>query len=228
MNIITNNMKNLTLNETFDEINNFKNLFDSNNFLNENSNEEKYINNDFINNFSQSLTLSNDDDELYTNNKIRLTAYNRFKDALFIKNISKNIIHEIAMSIEIAMFNKYDGVNKYYKEKYRELIFNLRDDSNPELNERIFKNIINPIQLVNMSYLELASDKLKAERAYRIKWNKLDSRVDLQNSQNITDLFKCGKCKGNKTSYYQLQTRSADEPMTTFVTCVNCNNRWKC
>lgn len=30
-----------------------------------------------------------------------------------------------------------------------------------------------------------------------------------------------------KTTYYQMQTRSADEPMTTFVTCVNCGNRWK-
>jgi len=41
-------------------------------------------------------------------------------------------------------------------------------------------------------------------------------------------LFKCGKCKSTKTTYYQMQTRSADEPMTTFVTCKNCGNRWKC
>lgn len=40
-------------------------------------------------------------------------------------------------------------------------------------------------------------------------------------------MFKCGKCKTYKTTYYQLQTRSADEPLTTFVTCTNCNNRWK-
>ena len=40
--------------------------------------------------------------------------------------------------------------------------------------------------------------------------------------------FKCGKCKSVKTTYYQLQTRSADEPMTTFVTCKGCGNRWKC
>ena len=41
-------------------------------------------------------------------------------------------------------------------------------------------------------------------------------------------LFKCGKCKSTKTSYYQMQTRSADEPMTTYVTCRGCGNRWKC
>jgi len=40
--------------------------------------------------------------------------------------------------------------------------------------------------------------------------------------------FKCGKCKSVKTTYYQMQTRSADEPMTTFVTCMGCGNRWKC
>ena len=42
-----------------------------------------------------------------------------------------------------------------------------------------------------------------------------------------TDDFKCWKCKSKKCTYYQLQTRSADEPMTTFVTCINCGKRWK-
>jgi hypothetical protein len=46
-------------------------------------------------------------------------------------------------------------------------------------------------------------------------------------SQARTTMFKCGKCKGNDCFYFQMQTRSADEPMTTFVTCANCNNKWK-
>jgi DNA-directed RNA polymerase subunit M/transcription elongation factor TFIIS len=48
------------------------------------------------------------------------------------------------------------------------------------------------------------------------------------NEEDYNGLFKCGKCKSVKTTYYQMQTRSADEPMTTYVTCKNCGNRWKC
>ena len=46
--------------------------------------------------------------------------------------------------------------------------------------------------------------------------------------EDYSGLFKCGKCKSVKTTYYQMQTRSADEPMTTYVTCKGCGNRWKC
>ena len=43
-----------------------------------------------------------------------------------------------------------------------------------------------------------------------------------------TDVFTCRKCKGNQCTYYQMQTRSADEPMTVYVSCCICGNRWKC
>ena len=43
----------------------------------------------------------------------------------------------------------------------------------------------------------------------------------------VQGMFECGRCKSTKTTYTQKQTRSADEPMTTFVTCSNCKNRWK-
>ena len=46
--------------------------------------------------------------------------------------------------------------------------------------------------------------------------------------ENYNGLFKCRKCKSVKTAYYQMQTRSADEPMTTYVTCRNCGLKWKC
>jgi transcription elongation factor S-II len=45
-----------------------------------------------------------------------------------------------------------------------------------------------------------------------------------------TDMFTCRRCKKNQCTYIQLQTRSADEPMTTFVTCITegCGSKWKC
>ena len=46
--------------------------------------------------------------------------------------------------------------------------------------------------------------------------------------EDYEGLFKCRKCKSTKTSYYQMQTRSADEPMTTYVTCKACGTKWKC
>lgn len=46
--------------------------------------------------------------------------------------------------------------------------------------------------------------------------------------ENQDGMFKCRRCNSLKTTYYSLQTRSSDEPMTCFVTCTECKNRWKC
>ena len=43
----------------------------------------------------------------------------------------------------------------------------------------------------------------------------------------MTDVFKCRKCGSRSCSYYEIQTRSADEPMTQFINCLNCGNRWR-
>jgi transcription elongation factor S-II len=47
------------------------------------------------------------------------------------------------------------------------------------------------------------------------------------NKAMATDQFKCGRCGKRETTFYELQTRSADEPMTKFITCLNCNNHWR-
>jgi transcription elongation factor S-II len=47
------------------------------------------------------------------------------------------------------------------------------------------------------------------------------------NKAMATDMFKCNQCHKRETTYYELQTRSADEPMTKFINCLNCGNRWR-
>lgn len=39
---------------------------------------------------------------------------------------------------------------------------------------------------------------------------------------------QCPKeCGGSKAYFFQLQIRSADEPMTTFYKCVECSHQWR-
>ena len=72
----------------------------------------------------------------------------------------------------------------------------------------------------------MASDEMKQFRQECAKEGIRDAQV-AKNQGTETSLFKCNKCGQRKTTYTQLQTRSADEPMTTFVLCLECGNRWK-
>ena len=47
------------------------------------------------------------------------------------------------------------------------------------------------------------------------------------NIEASTDMYTCKKCKSKRCTYYELQIRSADEPATIFVTCLDCGKHWK-
>ena len=64
--------------------------------------------------------------------------------------------------------------------------------------------------------------------ALKLREKDMEMERSKAKEEDYEGLFKCGKCKSTKTSYYQMQTRSADEPMTTYVTCKGCGHRWKC
>lgn len=45
--------------------------------------------------------------------------------------------------------------------------------------------------------------------------------------ERMGSIGRCGRCRNTNLDYRQAQTRSADEPLTTFVHCEKCGNRWK-
>jgi transcription elongation factor S-II len=140
-------------------------------------------------------------------------------------NLEKGIYnYALKEATNRKVVKKWD--NPYYTQIYldrlRSIYINLADNS--LLNH--VKNGTVPVKsLAFMTHQEMQPEKWDALIQAKIKKDK--SKYDTQ-QEAMTDTFKCRKCHSNKCSYYQMQTRSADEPMTTFVTCLECANRWKC
>jgi DNA-directed RNA polymerase subunit M/transcription elongation factor TFIIS len=110
-----------------------------------------------------------------------------------------------------------------YKARLRSIYFNLTPN--------IIKSITDK-EKVNSSYNTafMTHQELNPER-WIIPLQELafkNNQFLEDNMEAATDTFTCGKCRTKKCTYYQRQIRSSDEPMTTFVTCLNCGNRWKC
>ncbi|KAK5583280.1 hypothetical protein RB653_004871 [Dictyostelium firmibasis] len=133
---------------------------------------------------------------------------------------------DLAIEIEAELFDIYRGVTKEYKEKLRSFRFNLK--KNDSLRLSLLNRQISVSKFCSMDIYSMASDELKEERKKLDKFNTEASMLG-QNNEATTDQFQCGKCKQRKCTYTQLQTRSADEPPTTFVKCCvkGCGNRWR-
>jgi transcription elongation factor S-II len=56
---------------------------------------------------------------------------------------------------------------------------------------------------------------------------KRETKLLEGNKDMATDQFKCGRCYKRQCTYYEMQTRSADEPMTIFIRCLNCGKQWR-
>lgn len=109
---------------------------------------------------------------------------------------------------------------KIYLNHTKSILMNLND------------NIINQIKNKELKAQSVAF--MTHQELYPEKWSELieikmkRDKVKFENNiEATTDTFTCRKCKSNKCSYYLLQTRSADEPMTCYVTCLECGKRWK-
>ena len=137
---------------------------------------------------------------------------------------SKKIENSIYnFTIDFITNNDYvDYVNVVYSDKFNNLFDNINGViKNDYLLEQINTN---NFDLDNIAFMQ-------PNEIYPEKWKKIINRLDLINEKQknmaTTDIFTCKKCKKNRCRVHQMQTRSADEPMTTFVTCIVCNNTWK-
>ncbi|EIJ88466.1 transcription elongation factor S-II [Nematocida parisii] len=108
---------------------------------------------------------------------------------------------------------------------FRTKYLNLKDASHKWLCTSVYNGVLAIEKFIAMTGDEMRSKELKELEAKIFQRALLDTTIAQQEAE--TDIFFCTKCKQRKCTYRQLQTRSADEPMTTYVHCVVCKNNWK-
>jgi transcription elongation factor S-II len=169
-------------------------------------------------------TLVITDPNLFRKN-IQLQLYNQLNDTEFSQLLEMGIFkYAIKEADNRKIVKKWNNelFVEIYKSKLRSIYFNLT----PDIIESIKNKKINsPYKIAFMTHQELNPDRwIIPQQELAFKNNQFLE----DNMEAATDTFTCGKCRTKKCTYYQRQIRSSDEPMTTFVTCLHCGNRWKC
>ena len=110
-----------------------------------------------------------------------------------------------------------------YRDKTEDIMYNLEQNHSTviSIKKKVKRNKYNPY---NLAFLH--PDELDKDNWSKITLRKLTTEDKLNNLPTI-EWKSCRDCKRNEYFYYQLQTRSADEPMTTFYICKNCDKRYK-
>jgi len=143
------------------------------------------------------------------------------------KSIFNCTVRETRLKGEIPAWE-----NKMFKERYKMKFLNIKYNlEHSDLVQRILSKevkttTIGGLTATGLNPVGLAAQAIRERHEYHAR--KLMSAKKLEDDKNFEGMFTCGKCKSKRTTYFQMQTRSADEPMTTFVTCLDCNKRWKC
>ena len=133
--------------------------------------------------------------------------------------LDKSINNYCNIYINLNNINKA-YLESTYKTKSNELLKCLDSE-----NEYLINALrTNEISVEDLPYI-------KPQDLNKKQWDKIVKRLEYiefkKNNMATTDIYECRKCKQSKCYVYQAQTRSADEPMTTFVTCTVCGNHWK-
>jgi len=152
--------------------------------------------------------------------------FNLSTEDIIIINLEKGIFNE---TIRFCRNNNYElkWSNSHFTKKYsqiaRKVLANLTYTPNAkDVKLNILNDTWPPETIACKSHREL-----NPEEHAEIKSKIMSKYINTEPEQEHDGFFKCGKCKSKKTTYRQAQTRSADEPMTTYVTCLNCDHRWK-
>ncbi|VDM44987.1 unnamed protein product [Toxocara canis] len=163
-----------------------------------------------------------------TNNEVRNKCVEMLLKALQSGVLPNGAISpkDVAVRIESKIFQVNGDTGSKYMSAVRSRVFNLRDKKNPTLLENVLTGVVEPERFALMTVEEMASDEMRRQRASFTEQAIKEHEMPMQEG-TASDMFKCDNCHKKNCTYSQMQTRSADEPMTIFVFCRECGSRWK-
>jgi len=146
----------------------------------------------------------------------------------FALNLEKGVFNwTLNKASEKKVVKKWD--DPYFVELYRSHLRSVYTNlkKNPTLVSLIGleEGKIKPHEIAFMTHQEMMPERWVVLLEKKAKEDANRSEV---NVQATTNTFTCRRCRSKQCTYVQIQTRSADEPMTTFVSCIDCGNNWKC
>jgi len=109
-----------------------------------------------------------------------------------------------------------------YTSRLRTISYNLK--KNNDLLFQVKKGQITPEVFSSITHQEMNPSHWKEKIEQKIKRDRSKLTTNIEAS---TDMFCCKKCKSKRCTYYELQTRSADESATIFITCLDCGKNWR-
>ena len=145
---------------------------------------------------------------------------------ILVANLEETIFKKIMSGVDAKQNSAaYEEVKRSYNRVLRTKSFNLK--SNATLRHALMHREISVECFVDMTPKQMLSKNTLENIEKKLKLMSNEKMLSKTLHGTTRDDYTCERCHSKKTSMVQLQLRSGDEPMTTFVTCVTCSFRWR-
>ena len=114
--------------------------------------------------------------------------------------------------------------NPFFSQLYTDRLRTIYRNLNKETLAAIQSGELSPQQFAFMTHQEMNPEHWAELIQQKVKRDASKFNTNIEAS---TDMYTCKKCRSKRCTYYEMQTRSADEPMTIFITCLYCKKHWR-
>jgi hypothetical protein len=162
---------------------------------------------------------------LQTSNSLQIIAdRNNITPETVASNIEKGIFNYTIRECNFKkLVKKWENPTfvQIYIDRLRMIYSNM---NSPTILDGLKSGEILPQGVAFMTHQEIQPDKWNPliEKKTKRDASKCDKNVGAS-----TAMFTCSRCQSKNCTYYEMQTRSADEPATIFITCLNCDKHWR-